>query len=437
MAKESLKSKNSVVNEIKKTNRLLNSIVIFVVVVLFAVILRYLYQPVSSYLDFLPEISITLIITIVFFLVAVGLYLSMALSRQTVRIIEDYSSRLERLLNITRDLREELYGDILLEKIMDYALSITQSAAGSVLLVDDEGKLVFKIVRGENASKLIGTSVEKGRGISGWVAENGLPVRILDASKDERFNPDIDTITGFETNTVLCVPLITKSGIVGVLELLNKERGHPYRERDEEIISFLAEQAAISIIKTKFYEDQKNYEIHLTEMLLEAIDFQIPDKIGHSRRVARYSNIIARILNMSEEEKKNLYFASLLHDVGFLKIKSDEIFKKEEYIKHPVVGYEMIKPINFYALIAPFILHHHERYDGFGYPSKLKGEDIPLEARIIAIAEAFDAMISKTTYRVPVSFEEAAEELRHNAGSQFDPELVGIFLSNITPEHVQ
>lgn len=436
MVAKVMEHQNAAITEIKKKTRILIYIISFVILTLFAVILRYLYQPVSSLLSFLPEISVTLIISIVFFLSLVGLYLAGVLSRQSIRIIEDYSGRLEKILNITRDIREEVYGDILLNKIMDYALSITQSDAGSILLLDNN-ILIFKIVRGEKADKLLGTSVESGKGITGWVAEHGVPLRITDVRKDNRFNPDIDAITGYVTKSILCVPLITKSGVIGVIELLNRKGGHLYRQRDEEIITYLAEQAAISIIKTKFFEDQKNYEIHLTEMLLEAIDFQIPEKRGHSKRVARYSNIIARVMNMTEEEKKRLYFACLLHDVGFLKIRVDETFKKEEFMRHPVIGYEMIKPINFYAEIAPFILHHHERYDGYGYPAKLKGEDIPIEARIIAIAEAFDSMISKISYRVPVSFDEAIEELRRNEGTQFDPELVEIFTGNIAPEHVQ
>jgi HD-GYP domain-containing protein (c-di-GMP phosphodiesterase class II) len=140
---------------------------------------------------------------------------------------------------------------------------------------------------------------------------------------------------------------------------------------------------------------------------------------------------------MSEEEKKRIYFASLLHDVGFLKISNDDAYKKDEYLKHPLIGYEMIKPINIYADIAPIILHHHERYDGTGYPSGLKDEEIPLGARIIAVAEAFDTMVSKTSYRVPVGFDEAREELRRFAGTQFDPKLVEIFLEKIEPEHIQ
>ena len=94
----------------------------------------------------------------------------------------------------------------------------------------------------------------------------------------------------------------------------------------------------------------------------------------------------------------------------------------------------MIRPINFYAGIAPFILHHHERYDGTGYPLRLTGEEIPLESRIIAIADAFDVMVNETSYKVPLGFDAAIEELQRNAGTQFDFWLVEVFVQNISPE---
>ncbi len=429
---------NAIILQIRKRILTVNVIICVVILTLLGINFRYVFPPIISFISYLPEVSVPIVVAAIFFLCAMGLYLSIQLSRETIRIIQDYSNRFERMLSITRDLREEIYGDILLEKIMDYALSITHSEAGSLLLLDEKKNLVFKIVRGEKAPQLLGTVVELGKGITGSVALEGKPLCVSDVKENKQFNPQYDAMTGFETKSILCVPLKTKSGVVGVLAVLNKEGGHHYRQRDEEILGYLAEQAAISILKTKFVEDQKNYEIHLTDLLLETIDFQQPEKKGHALRVARYSNVLAKALNMSMEEKKRLYFASLLHDVGFLKIDLDEAYKKDVFMQHPVIGYEMIRPITFYAEIAPFILHHHQQYDGNGYPpSELKGADIPLEARIIAIAEGFDAMTSALSYKVPVSYEDALEELKQKAGNQFDPRLVDLFISNITPEHTK
>jgi len=429
--------KNSVINEIKKKIRLIILIASFVVVTLFGIIFVDLYEKVFPFLDFFSELPIAVIITFTLILSFLGLYLSVTISRRMIRIMQEYSLRLDRLLNITKDLSKEMHGDILLEKIMDYALSITHSDAGSLLLVENGNDLVFKILRGEHASQLQGTSIKTGEGLTGWAAEKCLPIRIDDVSKDDRFSPEYDAVTGYEIRSIMCIPLQVKGNVIGVLVLLNKKGGYPYRQRDEAIITYLADQAAISILKTKFGEDQKNYEIHVTEILLEAIDSQISNKKGHSKRVARYCNIMGKALNIAEDAQRRLYFASLLHDIGFLKIHHSEIYNKEELRRHPVVGYEMIKPVNFYADIAPYLLHHHERYDGYGYPSQLKGEEIPLAARIISIAEAFDAMTSATSYKIPISFEDALAELKNNAGTQFDPDIVKIFVENITPKHTQ
>jgi putative methionine-R-sulfoxide reductase with GAF domain len=413
-----------------------------IVVVLFIVLFLHAFRLVLPFSNYITpetaEVLVPLILAGICVITVAGLYMAIRLSKESARIISDYNIRYERMVNITRDLREEVYGDILLDKIMDYALAITESEAGSLLLLNDEKKLVFRIVRGEKASQLLGTAIESGSGIAGRVALEGRPVRIADVKNNAGFNPALDAVTGFETKSILCVPIKTKTGIVGVLELLNKRGGYAYRPRDEEITCYLAEQAASSILRARFLEDHRNYEIHLTDLLLETIDFQQPEKRGHALRVARYSNVIAKALDMPEHEKKRLYLASLLHDVGFLKIKIDEAFEKEVHMQHSVIGYEIIKPITFYADITPFILYHHKRYDGYGYPSSnIKGEEIPLGARIIAIAEAFDVMINPLSYKVPIGFDDAIEELRQKSGSQFDPRLVDIFTENITLEHTR
>ncbi|MBI4823175.1 MAG: GAF domain-containing protein [Nitrospirae bacterium] len=421
--------KGSATVEVRNKLRLLNILVSFILFLLLFIIVRYLESPLKNFLRFLPDLSMIVIMLIVFVLAGVGFYISRLLSGQVIRRIEDYSERLDSLLNLTKDIREELYGDILLEKIMDCSLDITRSDAGSILLIDDDN-LVFKVVKGPKAEGLTGKSVSKEIGVSGWVLKNNQPVTISDATKDERFNPHIDELTGYRTNTMLCVPLKTKTATIGVIEVLNKKHGR-YDERDIEIISHLADQAAISIERAQFYEDQRNYEIHLTDILLDTIDRFIPEKQGHSRRVAKYANVIAKAIGMSDKRKRRLYFASLLHDIGFLRLPVEKSFQKEVYTMHPEVGYEMLKPITFYKDIAQYVLHHHERYDGFGYPTKLKGDNIPLESRIIAIAEAFDSMVNEASYRITVDTDAGVEEILRYKGAQFDPELADVFAENI------
>jgi HD-GYP domain-containing protein (c-di-GMP phosphodiesterase class II) len=434
MAVKEDKEQRPFIAEIKEKIRLLNSIAAFIVITLLAVILRYLFKPLSDVLDFLPDISITLIIIIVVILTIIGFYMWMVVSHRIIARIEKYRNRLDQIFAVTKDLREEIYGDILLNKIMEHSLSITQSDAGAIFLVEND-TLVFKIVKGEKSDELKGRTVLKGKGIAGWVAVNNQPLLIADVKSDERFDPDVDLVTGDETKSILCVPMTTIAGVEGVIEL-NKKDDH-YSVRDVELITYLADQAAASLVQARFREDQKNYEIHITDMLLDAMDFQIPDKKGHSRRVAKYGNILAKAINMPEEKRKRLYLGALLHDVGFLRIKTEDVFTREDFMKHPVIGDAMIRPINFYADVAPFILYHHERYDGYGYPEKLKGDAIPIESRIIAVADAFDSMVSETSYKVPLSFNAAIEELQRNAGTQFDFWLVDVFVSNIQPEHLQ
>jgi putative nucleotidyltransferase with HDIG domain len=219
--------------------------------------------------------------------------------------------------------------------------------------------------------------------------------------------------------------MFTREGPVGAIQVLNKPT--PYTEFDQELLSYLAGHAAVSLERARFHEDQRNFQIHITDILLDAIDRFIPEKRGHSRRVAQYANMLAKALGLQEAERRRLYFASLLHDIGFMRIPLEEHFQKSQYMKHPVIGYEMLSPISFYKDIATVVLHHHERYDGYGYPQGLKGEQIPLQSRIIHIAEAFDSMVSRVSYKIAVSFDVAMEELLRHAGSQFDPALVGRF----------
>jgi putative nucleotidyltransferase with HDIG domain len=433
---EELLTGKTAAREIKSKLGILNALTTFVVFTLLAVIIRSLYEPVAEYLDFLPDLSVAVIILIVAVLTLVSVSFSRVFSKQVVASIESYSRNLDSVLNITKEIREEIYGDVLLEKIMDHSLSITDSEAGSILLIEGD-ELVFRIVRGSKASELMGMTVPTDKGVGGWVMKNQTSLFIHDVSKDERFDSHIDETTGFRTKSILAVPMKTKGRTVGVIELLNKMSGK-YTRRDIEMVSYLADQAAISIERAKFYDDQRNYEIHLTNIMIDSIDRFVPELRGHSQRVARYAGIIAKAIKMPEERARRLYFACLMHDIGFMRLPHNKHADKAIFSKHPAIGHDMLSPVNFYKDIAPFILHHHERYDGNGYPDGLQGDKIPLESRIVAIAEAFDVMVSDQSYvNPPLDFDSAINELKENSGTQFDSMLVKHFISNVTKAAVE
>lgn len=162
---------------------------------------------------------------------------------------------------------------------------------------------------------------------------------------------------------------------------------------------------------------------------------------GHSSRVANYSLLISKKFNLPQERLKNIRFAAIFHDIGKIYIdesilkKSGKLSKSEFSIikSHSLVGERMIEIINEFKDIKPFIRHHHERYDGSGYPDRKALGDIPLEARIISVAESYDSMTSDSSYRKKLSKKEAIEELRREKGKQFDPQIVEVFLKVLSP----
>ncbi len=239
-------------------------------------------------------------------------------------------------------------------------------------------------------------------------------------------------ITFFENiQSILCTPLIYNNRVIGVVQVINK-RDEDYNYEDEKLFRSLADQAAISISQCHFLDNQKSDLIHITSLLIEAQDRFNQVKKGHGRSVANYANLIGKKMGLSEEKLKVLYNASLLHDIGFLKIVIKDPRKLtpldiEKAMTHPRIGYDMIKPISLWDEAAEIILSHHERYDGAGYPMQKKGDEIPLEARILFIAEVFDVLTSKSSYRKQLDTQSAINEITANSGTQFDPKCVKAF----------
>jgi len=188
-------------------------------------------------------------------------------------------------------------------------------------------------------------------------------------------------------------------------------------------------------------ESQQNFYTQITNIIVRAIERKDVFSDGHSWRVAEICHKISHFMNLSESEKNDLHFGSLLHDIGKLDMPSILFNKRtltdrerELLRQHPAKGAKLISPIAVWRSIVPCVLYHHEAWDGNGYPFGRSGDSIPLSARIIALAEAFTVMRSSNSYKRQLTLKEAVLEVMRCSGKQFDPEIVKVFIRVLEKE---
>ncbi len=240
--------------------------------------------------------------------------------------------------------------------------------------------------------------------------------------------------------SAICVPILIKGQLKGILSLGDKLSGDIYSEDDIALLTTLADEAGIAIDNANLYGDIKRNYFDTIRALAQAVDAKDTYTRGHSDRVTQYAVEIAKRLGVSREDIQILQYAGILHDIGKIGV-IEEILKKagpltpeerEIMQSHPIRGEEIIRPAKFLEPVLPLIRHHHERFDGKGYPDgsagQMEGENIPLGARILAVADTFDAMTSTRPYRKALSMAEAIAEIKRNAGTQFDPQVAKAFI---------
>jgi putative nucleotidyltransferase with HDIG domain len=234
----------------------------------------------------------------------------------------------------------------------------------------------------------------------------------------------------------LFIPLNTKGELIGFIMAGSKRSTQAYTHDDEVTLSTLANQTAVIIENARLYEDLEDTFVQTVVTLANAIDMRDTYTSSHSQRIAEWAADIARLLGCTAQDVQAIYWGGLLHDIGKIGIP-DSILRKagkltesewEIIRRHTVHGAQLVAPIKKLADVAPIIESSHERYDGSGYPCGLKGEQIPLGARIIGVVDSYSAMRDERPYKRPISYEEAIKELKRNAGILFDPQVVNVFL---------
>ncbi len=296
------------------------------------------------------------------------------------------------------------------------------------------------------------SDAEKGSFLEGQA--NELVVRSL-AVSNSFINRHRDKLTSEDIELVL--PMVVRGEVTGLVLLGGKASGEEFSNDDFETIRAMVRHIGVGIhthrlleqVAQRAQENRRLYEelraIYRDTVRAFATAIDIKDKYtqGHSERVGKYSEIIAREMGWSEEEVEGIQIAGYLHDIGKLVVDRDIINapynidakNSSELNRHPAAGYEILSPINHpYADIPLMAKYHHERIDGRGYPDGLTGEQIPMGAKIVSLADSFDAMTTDRPYRRRRSFEDVVRDLRENTGKQFDGKVVAAFARAILKE---
>ena len=307
----------------------------------------------------------------------------------------------------------------------------------------------FHLLAEEGAPKIPAMTFGSDHPIVKWmVRENRILSRnVLSISPNFRamWKKELDYLDEFRAE--LFIPLNTKGELVGFFIVGSKRSTQAYSHDDEVTLSTLANQTAIIIENARLYEDLEDTFVQTVVTLANAIDMRDTYTSSHSQRIAEWAADIARLLGCAAQDVQTIYWGGLLHDVGKIGIP-DSILKKPGKLDeaewkiirgHTLHGAQLVAPIKKLAEVAPLIECSHERYDGSGYPYGLKGEAIPLGARIIGVVDSYSAMRDERPYKKPISHAEAIEELKRNAGILFDPQVVTAFLYvlNNTTEQIR
>jgi len=357
-------------------------------------------------------------------------------------------ARLQTAHKAERDWTRELRGQVLQmhrqqgvlgsgdvrEMVLRVALALVEAEKGLLLSREDrdgDGDLDLVCHLGFDGDPAQSAVAQE---FAGRVLDHEETVREDDSSS---LRAEKRTAADEEIHNLLAIPIFIQDDFSGVMVCANRDGG--FEELDDDVLLALGDHAGAVLENGRLHGELRSSYMSTVRMLTEAIEVKDPSVRLHSDEVANYVAAVANQLEIDPRRREELVIASLLHDVGKIGISERILLKpgaltpeeRSTIELHPRIGYRLVEQVPALDSIAPAVLHHHERFDGDGYPAGLAGDEIPLEARVICVADSFSAMTSERPYRAALELEEACAELERCAGTQFDPQVVRLFVEAV------
>lgn len=353
------------------------------------------------------------------------------LYRENINLKETVS-----LYKISEAMGSTIRLDFLLNLILETAIKELDADMASVLLLDETtNRLVPEASLGV-PSEIAKSGLLTGQdNVSKWVIKHGRP-RVFDKNESgERF---FSHHLRKNIRSVIVHPLMAKGRVIGILILIKYEkRISPFTTGQLHSLSIIASKAASAIENSRLYEELKESYLQILTALANAVEARDIYTRGHTERVCYMAQVLCREMGWNEEKLWEVKMGGILHDIGKIGVP-DAILNKattltsEEFTamkQHPICGAKILEGISFLSPAVPYVLYHHERFDGKGYPFGLRNDQIPIQGRLMAVVDTFDAMTSDRPYRKAKSFKMTLKEIRECAGTQFDPQIAHLFLS--------
>jgi len=367
------------------------------------------------------------------------------ISQQQLMESNRWASRLQQLLEFIGNISASLDPDQILRMLLEQVSLLLDAEASSLFLMDQHsGEAILHLSSRTDRRLVENYRIPQGKGLIQHVIATGETLVVNDVQNDQRHFNGVDVLSNFQTRSILAVALVanrielgrqrgsTQGRIIGGLEVLNKMNGN-FTKMDVKLAEIFASQAATIQQTAHIYNQMDDLMMQLLTSLMHAVDAKDPYTKDHSRCVSEYAVAIGHEMGLPAEEINQLRLGGLLHDVGKIGIP-DEILKKmdsltkdefQEIYRHPQIGYKIVEKVSFHSRdVLKAIIEHHERLDGSGYPLGLRGNEISLIGRIMAVADSFHAMISDRPYRLALSHEKAFDELDRCSGIQYDERCI-------------